>query len=308
MKMGVIVNCGSFAHEHFRSVIYEGLWGFPLDSRSVNLRRWELLEAGSPILLYGEYRGVRGVWAICRLLSKERTDKPVKYWVLNPKGYPLHIRFKFILPVEHSPSFVDPFRFKWFDRVKPVRRDELASVFGISIFRALQDRWSLFVFGDRKERGVTYSFDKFEAILNEFEARNKVIESEKLGHDEVKELLFNIGQIQGKYPVKEYPLEDKRVDVVWRRTSKSVPYIVFEIHIKGDLYADLVKLKHAFDLWNAIPILVVADDKVNEARKWISGTFHEVKEVFRVIPISKIKEFYNVKKKAKEIESELGIV
>ena len=252
---------------------------------------------------------MRGLWAICKLLSKEKTSRPVKYWVSNPSGYPLHIRFKFLLPVEHTPSLADPFRVEWFDHVKPVRRDELASVYGIRIFRALPDRWSLIIFRDRKIKGVTYSYDRFEAVLNEFEARNKIIESEKPGHEEVKELLFSIGQIQGKYPAKEYLLEDKyRVDVVWRRTAKNVPYIVFEVHVKGDLYADLVKLKHAYDIWNAIPILVVVDDKVGEAKKWISGTFHEVKEVFRVVPISKIQEFYDVKKKAKELESELGIV
>ena len=51
---------------------------------------------------------------------------------------------KFLLPRELEPTSSSPFRLEWLDVVKPVRRKELASAFRISVFKAPQDRWSLF--------------------------------------------------------------------------------------------------------------------------------------------------------------------
>ena len=53
-----------------------------------------------------------------------------------------------------------------------------------------------------------------------------MVPAEKPSHEELKELIFAVGQMQGKNPEKEYGLEEKRVDVVWRKTPRSYPYIV----------------------------------------------------------------------------------
>jgi predicted RNA-binding protein len=129
----------------------------------------------------------------------------------------------------------------------------------------------------------------------------------KLDHKTIQDLIYDIGQIQGKYPEKEYPIENKLIDVVWRRTAKSVPYMAFEIHISGNLHSDLIKLKHAYDLWNAIPVLITTEEKVDEARRWIEGSFHEVKNVFRILTIKDIQELYESKRKIKRLETKLGI-
>jgi preprotein translocase subunit Sec63 len=49
-------------------------------------------------------------------------------------------------------------------------------------------------------------------------------------------------------------------------------------------------------------------DQVNEAKKWIEGSFHEIAHAFRVVTWERIREFYESKKKVKDIESELGIM
>jgi len=307
-RVGAIINARSSSHPHFRSLLEEGLWGFPLDKKGVNRSRWERLEAGAPVLLYFEHRGVRGVWAVCEVVGRQESKLPVKYWVENPAGYPLYVKVRFLLPREHAPSPGNPFRLEWLEGVKPITREELASAFGLTFLKAPQDRWSLFVFGETREKGVTYQLAKLKALLDEFEARNRLQPSpQALSHSEVVELLYRIGQIQGRFPEKEFPLEDKRVDVVWRRVPRGAPSYAFEVSIGGDLYADLVKLKHAHDLWNAIAVLVTTPERAEEARKWISGTFHEAKEYFRVITIDELRQFYEAKRRYKEMEFQLGL-
>jgi len=127
-----------------------------------------------------------------------------------------------------------------------------------------------------------------------------------LRHEDAVEILYWIGQIQGRYPEREYPLEDKRLDVVWRRTPKSVPVVAFEVSIGGDLYADLIKLKHAHDLWNAIAVLVTTPERAGEAGRWVAGTFHEAKDYFRIITLERLRELYEAKRRLKDMEDLLG--
>ncbi|RLI79073.1 hypothetical protein DRP04_09490, partial [Archaeoglobales archaeon] len=101
---------------------------------------------------------------------------------------------------------------------------------------------------------------------------------------------------------------NKFLDVVWRRTQRSVPAVAFEIQIRGNLFEALTKLKHAFDLWNSIPVLVTTKEQVKQAKNWVEGSFHELKDVFRVLTVEEIKECYNIKRKAKDFETKLGLI
>ena len=60
-----------------------------------------------------------------------------------------------------------------------------------------------------------------------------------------EKILAERGRMRGKYVNAEEPIDKKRLDAAWRRIQRSVPYAVFEVCMGGDLYADLVKLKHA---------------------------------------------------------------
>jgi len=76
--------------------------------------------------------------------------------------------------------------------------------------------------------------------------------------------------MQGKHVSLEVPIDEKRLG----GCQRGAPYAVFEVCIGGDLYADLMKLKRAVDLWNSIAVLVTTKGKVEEARKWIEGALH----------------------------------
>lgn len=298
---GILINMLSFSHPHVESLFSEGLWGFPDDARGINRSKHSCIETGTPVLVYGEFSGKRGVWLFGEISERFESHDPVQYWVQKPAGYPLQIRIASKFPSEKLSLNV-------LADVASVGREELSAVFGIGVFKARADRWSLLVFGDVKQRGITYRYDIFKALLDEFHARNQVVKIQKKpGHNLVKELIYQIGVIQKRNPEKEYMIDGKRLDVVWRRTVRSVPSVAFEVQFGGNIFEALAKLKHAFDLWNAIPVLITTEIQIDEAKHWIEGSFHELQGIFRIIAWNEINKYYKLKHELKSFETRLGI-
>jgi len=286
---GAIVNVVNFKHPHLESLLKEGLWGFP--KNKTNQKRWEALEPGMPLLFYGEFNGIKGIFLKATLESKKENYQPVSYWIKNPTGYPYQIYVK----IE---SNID------LQKIQPVKKEELI-VYGAKIFK--HDRWSLIVFGEKSE-GVTYPFSKFSTILTEFNIRNEKIVIEKPDHEKLKEILFQMGILQNKISEKELRLDSYRIDVGWKKIQRGDPYIVFEVHISGNLEEALTKLKHAYDIWNSQPlVLVTTKEEIPKAIATINGSFHEIKDKFRIIDWEEIKQIYELKLKYKELESKLSI-
>jgi hypothetical protein len=105
----------------------------------------------------------------------------------------------------------------------------------------------------------------------------------------------------------EYPLDSTRLDVVWRRVERSVPTFVFEVHIGGDIYHAMAKLKHAFDLWNSHIFLVASLADKSKYQELLSGTFHEVAAQMRFIDVALVRELLEKKQSYKQMERDLGI-
>jgi hypothetical protein len=288
-----MINVLSFSHPHVKS-LEEGLWGFPEDKHRINERRWRALQPGIPVLVYGEYHRRRGIWLRGTLAEKMENREPVPYWIQNPNGYPYQIKLKF---VETSP-----------ESCHPVTKEELDSTFGLGVARQKIDRWSLLVFGEEQE-GVTYSSTLFTKINDEFEARNvSPIPIARPKHDDLKEMIYQMGILQTKFPIKEFSLEDgRRLDVIWRRTPKSVPNWAFEVQVGGNIVEALAKLKHAWDLYSAIPVLVTLAEQTLEANSLLGGSFHEIGDVTRVLTDTKLAEFYQVKLQFKDLKNMLSI-
>jgi len=290
-----VVNILSFNHEHAESLFSEGLWGFPDDKTGSNKRKWAMLESGDYILLYGEYRGIKGIWILCTLLEKKEVREPVKYWKINPTGYPWQIKLTPVYPI-------DRFQRQKLETIEPIQRAELSSL-GIKIFRQKYDRWSIKIFDEK----IPEEYSAVKRACELLRIRNEKIIIQKPDHDSIKKIIYKIGEMQNRFPEMEYPIENRRIDVIWRRTPKSMPNVAFEIQIGGNMFEALSKLKHAFDLWNTIPVLVTTGNQLEEARRWIEGSFHELKHIFRILSWQEIKEFYEVKQKVKDFEKKLGI-
>jgi len=132
-------------------------------------------------------------------------------------------------------------------------------------------------------------------------------EAAALSHDQIRDMLVDIGRIQKFLAEPEFVMDTGRLDVVWRRIEKSVPTYVFEVQVSGDLYHALGKLKHAHDLWNSHIFLVAHSTDWPKCDQLLAGTFHEIRHRIRFIPIDKIRELYERKRSFKELESSLGI-
>jgi hypothetical protein len=290
-----IVNISSFTHEHAESLFAEGLWGFPDDKLKNNKRRWEKLNVGDNVLLYGEYKGVRGIWFLCNLKEKREYHEPIKYWKKNPTGYPWQIKLVPIFPL-------NKFDKKSLDELTPLTKDDLKSL-GIKIFKQKYDRWSVMVYDENDPQYPLV----IKAIEN-FKNRNTKIILEKPDHEKLKQIIYQIGELQNRYPDTEFPIEDRKLDVIWRKIPRGVPNVVFEIQIGGNLFEALSKLKHANDLWNSIPVLITTEEQIQEAKNWIEGSFHEIRDTFRILSWKDIKDLYEAKHKIKEFERKLGII
>lgn len=282
---GAIVNVLDFLHPHVKSLFEEGIWGFP-DS-SINRNRWSLLNEGCIVFFYGNYNNNRGCYLKGILKKKFESHSPVKYWIKNKLGYPLRIEVEINGKLEDS---------------SPVLKGELAEL-GIKILKAPSDRWSLIIFGNFK--GATYPYEIFSKVIELFDARNKRLPP-KPDHDTIKEMIYNIGILQGKISEKEINIDNYRIDVAWRRIPRGNPYIVFEVHIHGNLEEALTKLKHARDLWNSKPVLVTTREMVNKAKEIASGAFHEIYDELKIISVDEISDLYKKKQEYKTIESKLG--
>ena len=126
-------------------------------------------------------------------------------------------------------------------------------------------------------------------------------------HEQVKQTLVEIGNLQNFLSEREYKFDTGKLDVVWRRVINSVPTYVFEIQVGGDIYHALGKLKHAYDLWNSHIFLVASEKGHDKARGLLSGTFHEIGNRIKFIELSRVEELYKRKKAYFDLEKELGI-
>ena len=137
--------------------------------------------------------------------------------------------------------------------------------------------------------------------------RTRKISPNELTHENVKQMLFELGKIQHLIADKEYSMDRERLDVVWRRIERSVPTYAFEVQVGGDVYHALGKLKHAHDLWNSRLFLAISDKDIEKAKGLLTGTYHEINKEVTLLRLEDVKTLYQKKKEWKEFEESLGI-
>ncbi|MGC9227516.1 MAG: EVE domain-containing protein, partial [Caldivirga sp.] len=108
-------------------------------------------------------------------------------------------------------------------------------------------------------------------------------------------LIKDIGGWLGFRVETEYRIDNFRVDVVFFKEPRAVPFAVVEVHVSGDAYKDLAALKHAYDKYGSRLIYVVARDEdtvlrlINEA---IGGAFHEIKDELIIIKADELRRLH----------------
>jgi hypothetical protein len=127
-------------------------------------------------------------------------------------------------------------------------------------------------------------------------------------HGFAQMLLVEIGRMQKFLAEPEFPIENRRLDVAWRRVQRSVPSYVFEVQVGGNLTEALGKLKQARDLWNSNIYLVGKEEHRGPATQLLDGTFHEMRDRLRFIEIGQVEQLYERKRSYRDLENQLGIL
>lgn len=268
----------------------KGIWG--LEQKTLDKVYWLALAPNDLILFYvtGKVKGIVG-YGIIR--GKFYQDVPL--WDAEIREG----RVKWPLRFEFDVGFILPEN-RWADERIPIA--------GGGHFRQpliLQERNSIrqIVRALNPNASIEELLDETSVLVPSVKA-----ESESPTHNDIKNLLLEIGKLQGYVANPEYPMETERLDVVWRRLPESVPTYVFEVQIGGDLYHALGKLKHAHDIWNSRLFLVASANDLGRVNQLLSGTFHEIKSLLRFIEIEKVQSLYKSKQNIYQIEKELGLI
>lgn len=106
---------------------------------------------------------------------------------------------------------------------------------------------------------------------------------EEVGHNELRDKIAEIGRCEGRHVEVEYLVDNLKLDVVWKKTCSANLGWAFEVQLGGNLFEALTKLKHAWDIWNCRPFLVIMDKYVEQAKSLIEGSFHEMKDEARLV-------------------------
>ena len=131
-------------------------------------------------------------------------------------------------------------------------------------------------------------------------------EPEPLGipkHNEIRDMLFEIGQFEGRIAETEYSIDNLRLDTVWKTIQSGIPKWAFEVQLSGNFYEALTKLKHAWDKWNSRPFLVTTKEYEVQAKGLLEGSFHEMKDDARIVNWEKIVKLHKLLKEAYGIKS-----
>lgn len=272
-----------------QAFISKGIWG--LKETKLGKIYWLAIEPNDVILFYvsSDVKGVVG-YGIAR--GKFYQDVPL--W----KAEIQEGRVKWPLRFEFDVEFLLP-KDKW--------KNEKISVPGRGEFR------QPLIFKDWEEiEPIILALNPSASV----ESLQKIsipvsplkVEAFSLTHENIKNLLLEIGRLQGFIANTEFSMGTERLDVVWRRLPESVPTYVFEAQVGGDLYHALGKLKHAHDIWNSRIFLVASANDLGSVNQLLSGTFHEIKTLLKFIEIERVQSLYQSKQNIYQIEKELGLI
>jgi hypothetical protein len=126
-------------------------------------------------------------------------------------------------------------------------------------------------------------------------------------HNEIRDMILEIGKIEGKISEVEYPIDGLRLDVAWKTIASGNPKWAFEVQMGGNFYEALTKLKHAWDKWNSKPFLVTTDKYASQAKSLLEGSFHEMRDDARIVDWEKIIALHKLLKESHKIKSEIRL-
>jgi len=251
--------------------------------------RWKKLQKGDLLVFYAK-SPVKGFIGLGKVESKFKQDKPLWPDEIRIKSVIYPYRFDFQILGVLSPD-------KWTSEavsasnlaisiqsgLNPVSKEETIN----EIIARLSDKFSLDLFIPKKQ---------------EFE-----VKTEQSLHNQIRDKLVEIGRMERFISEKEYGIDGERLDVSWKRVVRGVPTKVFEVQIGGSPHQALSKLKHAFDLWNSEPFIIVDHESLAKVDELLSGTFHELNPYIKVISTDKVEKLFESLTSQSNLKKDFGL-
>jgi predicted RNA-binding protein len=249
--------------------------------------RWKRLSPGDVLVFYATHP-ISGIIGIGRIKKIEEGDKPI--WPEEIQRGKAIWRYRFWFDILHK---VEPEKWK---EQKIFVKDLRVSV------RAGLDHLSSDVMSALIQRADAL----WETNLHEQVKVEIKPEKPTSLHNKIRDMLYEVGKLENRFPEREYNVDGK-LDVIWRRTEKSVPSHAFEVQVGGDVYHALAKLKHAFDMWNSKLFLVITEKDRETVHELLGGSFHEIRSNLKVVMVDKVEHLYQIQVEDRRLRTELGI-
>lgn len=270
--------------ENWERAIAESIWGVRERLRG----SWDRLAKGDLLFFYAT-SPAKGIVGIGRVTTKIKQDKPLWKEEIDTSKVIWPYRFEFTtLYVLLRPD--------WNQRSIKLSEVSMAprrAMAGITQLHSDSETVAILELVDEK-----WSFS-----LKEKPEKPKTL------HEQMIEKLVEIGRFDGFIAEREYLIPDikERMDVVWRRVPASVPTFVFEVQIGGNLHQALTKLKHAYDIWNSNPYLILQSAEKEKAESLLTGAFHQIQGKVVIMTTEEASQLYESQKNDDELKRKYGL-
>ncbi len=274
---------------------YGEMWGL----RPTQLRFWEAISENSDIVFFYVTSPVAGVvgYGIVRTKLRQNSPKWPEERARNEVIWPLRFEFEVLAclpPLEWERQRIKSDTLKsrargGFQALEPALAEEIIRALPASVPKGLV----------AARHGLDRASPFVPSLPESAPAQDP--------HARLQLCLAEIGRLQRFLADIEYPLENRRLDVAWRRVERSVSSYVFEVHLSGNLTEAMSKLKQAFDLWNSKILLVAKPEQKDAVSQLSSGPFREIRERLRFLEIPQVEDLYQRKRSYRQLEERLGI-
>ncbi len=263
-----------------------GTWG--LKESQISL--WERLDTGDTVYFYVT-SPVSGIIGNGTISTKFRQDRPLWPEEISRKEviWPLRFQFDVLNQIPHS---------DWIDKKTAIGDMSLSLRSG---FQELSGKTSAEI--SRRMTGIQVS-----SLVESDQTTGHTTTMKQPDHNKTRDILVEMGRMQGFSAEKEYPMDSFRLDAVWKRIYSGVPTYVFEVQVGGSIEAAMSKLKHAYDKWNSNLYIIIENRNDKKLDTLLSGTFHEIRKQVNVIRLSEIDNLYMLKRNFKDKEKEFGLI
>ena len=130
---------------------------------------------------------------------------------------------------------------------------------------------------------------------------------EELTHNQIRDIIRELGELKGRHAEVEYPIDNRRLDVVWKELPGGSPSEVFEVQIGGNIFGALVKLRYARALWPGAKLFLVVREEAIEGAESEARRLPEIADTLHIINCEDVIKLHRLWRQVRELENRCGL-